>query len=110
MHLYVYDCVIHWDVHVGNSGSRCCTHNFGTAGCRKNGLSEHCHGTSTKLVAKDPSPTDAEGATPCKPPRLDFTQTAGMLLMTCILCQLSSQLPIRQLKAPSHHDVLVNVL
>ena len=22
MHLYVYDCVIHWDVHVGYSGSR----------------------------------------------------------------------------------------
>ena len=31
---------------------------------------------STKLVAKDPSPTDAEGATPCKQPRLDFTRTA----------------------------------
>ena len=45
MHLYVYDCVIHWDVHVGYSGPRCCAHNFGTAGCRNNGLSEHCHGT-----------------------------------------------------------------
>ena len=45
MHLYVYDCVIHWDVHVGYSGSRCCAHNFGTAGCRNNGPSEHCHGT-----------------------------------------------------------------
>ena len=33
MHLYVYDCVIHWDVHVGYSGLRCCAHNFGTAGC-----------------------------------------------------------------------------
>src|SRR4029434_7048873 len=32
MHSYVYDCVIHWAVHVGYSGSRCCTHNFGTAG------------------------------------------------------------------------------
>ena len=32
--------------------------------------------TSTKLVAKDPSPMDAEGATPCKQPKLDFTQTA----------------------------------
>src|SRR4029434_7486800 len=47
MHLYVYDCVIHWDLHVGYSGSRCCAHNFGTAGCRNNGLSEHCHGTLT---------------------------------------------------------------
>src|SRR4029434_520023 len=45
MHLYVYNCVIHWDVHVGYSGSRCCAHNFGTAGCRNNGPSEHCHGT-----------------------------------------------------------------
>src|SRR4029434_2671639 len=43
MHLYVYDCVIHWDVHVGYSGSRCCAHNFGTAGCWNNGLSEHSH-------------------------------------------------------------------
>src|SRR4029434_4759725 len=51
-HLYVYDCVIHWDVHVGNSGSRCCTHNFGTAGCRKNGLSEHCHGTLATATGK----------------------------------------------------------
>uniref|UniRef100_A0A671U1X3 HAT C-terminal dimerisation domain-containing protein n=1 Tax=Sparus aurata TaxID=8175 RepID=A0A671U1X3_SPAAU len=33
------------------------------------------HG-STKLVAKDLSPTDAEGATPCKQPKLDFTRTA----------------------------------
>ena len=31
---------------------------------------------STKLVAKDPSPTDAEGATACKQERLDFTRTA----------------------------------
>ena len=46
MHLYVYDCVIHWDVHVGYSGSRCCADNFGTAGCRNNGLLEHCHGTN----------------------------------------------------------------
>ena len=62
---------------------------------------------STKLVAKDPSPADAEGATPCKQPRLDFTRSAVqpisqvelnkliarycMLSMTCILCQLSSQ-------------------
>ena len=46
MHLYVYDCVIHWDVHVGYSGSRCCAQNFGTAGCRNNGPSEHCHGTT----------------------------------------------------------------
>ena len=30
---------------MGYSGSRCCTHNFGTAGCRNNGPSEHCHGT-----------------------------------------------------------------
>src|SRR4029434_3823980 len=29
MHLYVYDCVIHWDVHVGYSGARCCADNFG---------------------------------------------------------------------------------
>src|SRR4029434_10584632 len=45
MHLYVYDCVNNWDVHVGYSGSRCCADNFGTAGYRNNGLSEHCHGT-----------------------------------------------------------------
>ena len=31
---------------------------------------------STKLVAKDPSLTDAEGATPCRHPKLDFTWTA----------------------------------
>ena len=34
MHLYVYDCVIHWDVHVGYSGSLCCAHNFGIMGFR----------------------------------------------------------------------------
>src|SRR4029434_9090393 len=52
MHLYVYDCVINWDVHVGYSGSRCCAQNFGTAGCPNNGPSEHCLGTvaSTPVV------------------------------------------------------------
>ena len=42
--------MIHWDVHVGYSGSRCCAHNFGTAGCRNNGPSEHCHETDLSLV------------------------------------------------------------
>ena len=31
---------------------------------------------STTLAAKEPSPTDAEGATPRKQPKLDFTRTA----------------------------------
>src|SRR4029434_2748860 len=29
---------------------RCCAHNFGTAGCRNNGPSEHCHETDLSLV------------------------------------------------------------
>src|SRR4029434_6820566 len=55
MYLYVYDCVIHWDVHVGYSGSRCCAHNFGTAGCRTN---EFCVGMGIAWVFSD------TGATP----------------------------------------------
>ena len=50
---------------------------------------------STKLVAKEPSPTDAEGATPCKQPKLDFTRTA---------VQPISQTELNKLIARSAHS------